>query len=65
VSVEWLWLLANRIANCDCFALCTRVAPITPITLWAVANEYWNTPDRGHLIAASLTLDGVACEDLP
>jgi hypothetical protein len=65
VSTRQRWLLANRIANCDCFDRCTRVAPITPITRWAVANEYWHTPDRGHLIAASLTLDEAAVEDLP
>lgn len=65
MSTRRLWLLANRIASCDCFWPGLRIGPITPVTKWVVKHEYWNTPDRGHLIAASLTLDGVATEELP
>jgi hypothetical protein len=65
VKARRAWLLANRIANCDCFERGTRMAPITAITRWVVKHEYWSPPLVGHLLAASLMLDGIGVEELP
>lgn len=58
------WERANAVANCTCRE--TGVASVSsPEADWASTFEFWNTPSSGHLIAASLILDGVDCEDLP
>lgn len=61
------WERANKYAGCRCHidGSPTEPAGRDDIGYWAGVWEYWNTPDRGHLVMASLALDGVAIEDLP
>jgi len=64
VSAKQRWRYANRVASCDCAG--TGVAAVSsPEADWACTYEYWNTQRAGHLIAASLILDGMSCEELP
>lgn len=61
---RWLvaWTRANLAASCNCEK--NGVADISdPILDWAYLNEHWNTYERGHLIAASLMLDGMPSGD--
>lgn len=58
------WRKANAIADCDCDR--TGVASVSDeMCDWAATAEHWNSPEAGHLIAASLHLDGQDCEDIP
>jgi hypothetical protein len=66
VSRRWMaaWRRAVAIAACDCER--TGVSRVSEITAdWAAEFEYRNTPQDGHLIGASLILDGAPCEELP
>lgn len=65
-AMNWLklWERANRIASCDCEETGRRGVNERTAD-WAANWEHWNDPLRGHLIAASLLLDGAPVEDLP
>lgn len=57
------WQKALALANCPCN---TGGVPVrSPADCWSMRWEYWNTWDNGHMVLASLMLDGLACEDLP
>lgn len=54
---------ARLVANCRCYGNGKVIG--RPPTMrgnlfldWACRYEYWNKPRQGHLIAASLMLDG-------
>jgi hypothetical protein len=54
---------ARRLANCRCYRSGARRTPspdmLGPLIIdWTCRNEYWNPPETGHLIAASLAMDG-------
>jgi len=64
----WLWKQANRIASCPCredqlCAVSTRF--IDPLMDWALWCERWNDDRPGHLLVASLILDGAPVEAIP
>ena len=61
---EEAWKLANATASCPC-RTDSRRAVKNPLIRWTVKQEYWNSDDARHLIAASLALDGAPCEALP
>lgn len=55
---------ACKVANCDC-GKTGEMTVSSKEADWACVYEFWTTQLKGHLIAASLILDGVAIEDLP
>lgn len=64
---EILWhrryLRACAIASCACGRKKRAVPEI--VAIWAASYEHWNDSLAGHLIAASLLLDGAPIEALP
>ena len=58
------WRYANRVASCPCEEDAKR-AVVSPEAMWACSYEHWTEWQVGHLIAASLILDGMSCEELP
>jgi hypothetical protein len=54
---------AREVANCQCMSLVGKVAD-DPTLDWVMVYEFFNTTTAGHLIAASLILDGLDCKDV-
>lgn len=66
-DVAAAWVRALEYANCRCLETGVSAIPLSrdPLASWVCVEEYWNAPDAGHAIMASLVLDGIACEELP
>lgn len=62
-DVRRRWRKANDLAACRCNEGGRPVK--SPADAWSAEWEYWNDWDAGQSVLASLTLDGIACEDLP
>ncbi len=59
------WERANVVASCPCYMPLGGMAARGPEVDWASDYEHWNPPSTGHLVAASLILDGVDHRELP